>query len=711
MSHHRKSGLLARTLFVFISTALFASIATPARAQPAQPTTEISLQLIGQPVWHEPRDPLDLVIKVINDSTETLPGFRIQLRLFSAVISRSELAENLEVDPFQVETSSFLPAIRGDRLEPGAERTLRVEASIAKLTSLAGVTTPGIYPMTINLVDPVGAVTFDSVSTFLLYFPGGVQEPLRVVPVWVLGGVPERGVDGIFQADPVTEAFELEASVTRSGAVTNLLEALSTRAGSSVRMGVAATPRIIEELWDMADGYSRRLPEGDIETIGANSPVARGAQSALDGVADLLDDGRAQPLLVPYSAPDLPEIADNLTRVQQQLTNGEAALREVRDIVPGRGWIFPPGARIDAESLDALHARGGAASTFFNPEIVLPDDPEAPTCPSPFAGATYTCPIKVTTVAGTSRGYLLDTALQERMNALAGSGGGRIALQRVFAELAMIWAEQPAVSDRVIPLIVPSAWKQPPRAAHLFIRTLGRAPWIDTITPRGGLHLGIGAARREIATEERSTFIDEPAYAAAVDEAAASLADFEGLEPPPAVLTPLRRDLLVSEARVWNAEELMRQRGLSYATGVDTVIEDEFAKIHLSGQSDFTLTSLSEELPLVLFNETDYAVTLNIAIDWQSLDVEVERADDMQTFAPGRSHLPLQVTARSSGIFPVRVAIETPSGEEIESKRISIRSTQFNEVALAITLGALAFLISFYLFRGIRGRAAKEPSE
>jgi hypothetical protein len=40
-------------------------------------------------------------------------------------------------------------------------------------------------------------------------------------------------------------------------------------------------------------------------------------------------------------------------------------------------------------------------------------------------------------------------------------------------------------------------------------------------------------------------------------------------------------------------------------------------------------------------------------------------------------------------------------------KRITIRSTAFNRVALGITFGALAFLIFFYMFRVLRRRRGK----
>jgi hypothetical protein len=65
----------------------------------------------------------------------------------------------------------------------------------------------------------------------------------------------------------------------------------------------------------------------------------------------------------------------------------------------------------------------------------------------------------------------------------------------------------------------------------------------------------------------------------------------------------------------------------------------------------------------------------------------------------------VDIRAGSSGIFPLEVAVETPDGSyEIDKRSITVRSTEFNQVALLITLGALGFLVFFFLLRGIRRR-------
>jgi hypothetical protein len=147
-------------------------------------------------------------------------------------------------------------------------------------------------------------------------------------------------------------------------------------------------------------------------------------------------------------------------------------------------------------------------------------------------------------------------------------------------------------------------------------------------------------------------------------------------------------------------------RGEQYARSVDNEIDEEFGKIRLGGSGDITLTSRAGELPLVLRNDTGYEVTLDIDLRWTDLDLQIDQAHVSQSFPPGASAVPIEATAKASGTIPVQVTISSPDGREIETKLITIRSTEFNLIALAITLGALGFLIVFYLLRAF-GRRKK----
>ncbi|MDQ4064538.1 MAG: DUF6049 family protein, partial [Actinomycetota bacterium] len=491
----------------------------------------------------------------------------------------------------------------------------------------------------------------------------------------------------------------LEAASAPQGWLTTILDALASRPGSEVRLGIAVSPRTLEELADMSDGFTRESADDDDSA----PAVARGARAVVQGLRGLVASERAQPLLVPYAFADLPTIADDLDRMQGQLVQAEEVYRSRLAITPDRAWIFPPAGRVDRRTLDDLRALGAGASTFVRADALEAPDPADPGCPAAFEGATYTCPAVIETATESTRAYVLDATLQRRLADLVATGG-RVALQRVFAELAMIWDELPGTANRIVPIVLPAAWNPPPRDARLMVRTLARAPWLATSTPEEGVRSDAGAASRSIVAELPPTLLAQPTYDATVDAARDRLESFALMEPPAETVTRLRRDLLVAHNRTWATDAALLDDGLEYARGVQEEVDRSFEQINMGGELDVTLTSRAGEVPLVLFNDTGHDVTLRINFDWSDLGLDITPETLERTFPPGASRLPVEAAARASGIIRVRATVATPDGVEIDQRVISIRSTEFNEIALAITIGALSFLVLFYAFRGLRRR-------
>lgn len=687
----RVRALAATTLLAL------AIVAPPARTQ--EPPSDLRINLVGQPVWHAPGDDLDLVVRVVNDSTMPLEGFRLQVRVYPPVLTRSDLELNLEVPPTALEASS-LPRSVDETVPPEATRLVRIENPVTALTSLTSAVEPAVYPVTITLTGLESAVPLDSLTTFLLFFPEEVEVPLQIVPVWTIAELPARGVDGEFHPHPVTGTWHLEDAVTPEGWLTTILGALATSPGSDMRLGVAASPRTVEELADMADGYTRT--EDAETTVGTQAP-ARAARDVIQDLQSLVASTRAQPLLVPYAFPDLPSIAGDLDRMQGQLAQAEEVYTDVLDRAPGRTWVFPPSGRADRATLDDLRALGAGASTFLRADTLEAPNPADPGCPAEFIGVTYTCLARTETDVGHTRAYVLDATLQQRIADLA-AVGGRVALQRVFAELAMIWDELPGTAARIVPVILPGAWNPPPRDGRLMVRTLARAPWLVTRTPEQGFRQGIGTATRPITDELQPNVLAQPPYDTIVRSARDRLESYASTEPPPETLTNLRRDLLTAHNRTWATDDALIDDGLAYAEGVQAAVDASFANIKMGGNSDITLTSRTGEIPLVLFNETDHDVTLEIDFDWTDLDLEITPEGIERTFPPGASRLPVQASATGSGLIRFAATVTAPDGTEIDRRIIAIRSTEFNEIALAITVGAFAFLVLFYVLRVFRRR-------
>jgi hypothetical protein len=76
---------------------------------------------------------------------------------------------------------------------------------------------------------------------------------------------------------------------------------------------------------------------------------------------------------------------------------------------------------------------------------------------------------------------------------------------------------------------------------------------------------------------------------------------------------------------------------------------------------------------------------------------------------PGETEtLRLKASLRSTGRFPVRVLMVSPSGRMIGETTLVVRSTAYNRIALLITIGAALVLLLVWARRFVPGRPRPE---
>ena len=679
---------------------------TPGRAAAAQDPL-YALTLVQQPFWHGADDTLSIGVKVTNFAEIPLEGFRLQISSYERVTSRSALAESFDGDPFGAATSSTFEEF--DATVPaGGETVVALQSPVVELTTLA-LGDPGVYPLGIDLADTSGVPLGASVVTEIVYYPGEAPEtPLPTVLVVPLNEVATRGPDGVFAADD-DGTIPLERALGEEGWLKGTLDAMSAAAGKGMHFALAPTPRLIEEIADMADGYRRRIGDAE-EEVPRGAPEAEAAAAALEQLTRLLDRNGVQPLLVPYSFPDLPALAhaDSPTPgpIARQLTVAEEVLGTLELSKAGftRRWVFPPAGRLDGRSLTELRSLSAETGTrtFFSAESLVPPlDPDASGCPESFL--SFTCPVSV---AGTA-GYRADPGLQERFIALAQAGEDRLDLQRLVAETAMIREELPGRTDRVIQATMPSLWHPRPKLARLLFRGFARAPWLRTLTPNQGLH----QTAEQVDREPVSVIGDLPhapddSFFAELAEAEAIVDAVRDIGAPESLVTRLDRDILVAYSRTWWSDETLAASGRSFAEDARAEAEEHLGGIEILAAPEITMTSRSTDVQFLIENRNDYPVRLDIGLESPNLVV-----DDLRVPAefPPEATTPVQasVAAQTSGIFQVSLTASTPSGVEVDELVISVRSTELNQIALGVTLGALAFLIAFYAYRALRRRRAR----
>lgn len=462
----------------------------------------------------------------------------------------------------------------------------------------------------------------------------------------------------------------------------------------------------------MGEGYRRAVGDREVE-LGGDSPGAKAARQLLLDLGSILRRPAVQPMLGPYVSADLSALQHtglgfgDSTAIQQQLTVGERVLDSLfrADFEPD--WIVAPGGRLDGLTLDTLKLGNRGDMTLFAPgSLRNVPDPAEPGCPE--SSPSWLCPILTRTEEGATRGYVVDEGLTDSLAALAKPGGDRLDLQKVLAETATIWAELPGRSGRIVHATTPAGWKPKPSVIRLLVEHLATAPWLASVTPQEGLTGLQPPTSRTIVEQLRIPAAEQEALLV-LDPAGAhdTIESFSTLRPPGNVLERLRRNVLVSQSSLWWSGRNRAPQGQSYAEAAQDEANHAMSQVRIGAASRITLTSQKGKIKLEVFNDGPYDVEVGITLISPQLNLDKHFVETI----PAGKQVPLQVqaSAETSGTYQVVARIEAPDGYVIPESEtdIFVRSTQFNRIALGLTIGALAFLVFFYLYLAVRRRRTR----
>ena len=234
----------------------------------AQASTQAEIELVTQRIFHRPNDPLGLTFRVTNTGASTLDGFQISVALYDRVVSRSELHQTFD-GVATVPVSSYTVEFARP-LTPQESRIRSINDTLSeRLVSLPSV--EGVYPVTVSLAHRASGTALDSFTTELILYPTAVDVPLNLSLVVPIGGIPARGPGGAFVSDPAG-GWPLEQALS-GGWLEGLADALEQNVSRGLRVGLAPSPRFVEELQDMADGYRESTGE-ETTSVDEDAPAA-----------------------------------------------------------------------------------------------------------------------------------------------------------------------------------------------------------------------------------------------------------------------------------------------------------------------------------------------------------------------------------------------------------------------------------------------------
>lgn len=649
----------------------------PAPDSGAQEPGQVRLTLLSQTPWNTTYHPVngrvvDVRLRAENLGDAPLPELSIGVTLYSRVLTRGAYEQSLVSDPVVVIDAETLP--REGPLDPGASRDFEVAFTLDS----AGLDPDqsGVYPLKVDLRS--AGVSVGAIRTPVIFLVREPEIPLTLSWTFVLEHPIAFAPDGTFLDDSMEVA--LGPGGRLNGQIRALLE-LTARPTPPV-IEVAVSPVLLTQLGRMRDGYVVSDPDGSREVAEGEGGAALAAQALADLRTVAATPG-VRITAMPFSTPEIPALyGGTLGRdVGVQLERGRQVVGAFLQTTPVPGVLRPPGAALDDVSLRGIAAQG------ITTLLVGPTTIERTPQPLDLAGPA------TASLAGGVLGAIVPDPSTDAVIAATAGGDPVRAAQATLGELAAIWQERPGEA-RGIALLLGEDLPLPGPFFVSLARGVGTAPWLTPASTTDLLTAFPPLEPSVIATPSLRRFADS--YVAQLKQARRRVDTLASMLPAESE-DPARLDtlLLLAEARQFLSEP---EEGLTFIDAVRGEVDAVLDALELQTIGTVTLTSESGGgIPVTVTNGADD--TLKVTVRLLSRYLRETPTSDLE-LAPGSSEtIRFQPQLRSAGRYEVLVQLVSPSGRPIEEQRITVRSTEYNRVALVITIGAALVLLMLWARR------------
>lgn len=639
----------------------------------AQEPSPVALRLSLQTPWNSPdQTQLDLRFTAENTGAVPLDDLSIGLAVYGRVITRTQYEQSLVTDPSPAIIIDAETLPREGEIAPGETRAF--EAVLDLTFPGIDATQSGIYPLKLDLRShgvPLAALR--SPVIFLVRQP---EVPLRLAWTFVLSEPIGFGPDGVFTSPA------LETSLQPGGRLAGELRALSTLAEdpSAVPVDVVVSPVLLTQLARMRAGYTV-IQDGQPRTVEQGKGGSALAADALSQLARIAAGPGVEISAMPFSGPQLPSlVAGGLSRdVSVQLDRGNQVVASFLKVTPSPAILRPPRASIDDATLSDLSARGVSVLVLDPGSVAATPDPLGFALP-PVAAVG---PLDQPTLA-----IVPDQSVATLLAQPFVADDPVRGAQAMLGELAIIWQERP--SDlRGIAVTMPETLHLPGGFYAAFARDAAAAPWLQTMRatelvaafPPAGVPSPLAAPS---VARFSDAYVDELKQARRWIAIYRSMIVDESTDPD-------RFDtyLLLAESSDFLSNPTA---GLSFIRAVRDQLGAVFGAVRPDTGQVVTLTARTgSRIPVHVTNEGDHALRVKVQLVSQHLQ---SSPSDTVILQPSATQtLFFDVDLKTNGRFAVQVQVESPSGRPIGQSTLIVRSTQYNRIALIITIGAALVLL------------------
>ena len=333
--------------------------------------------------------------------------------------------------------------------------------------------------------------------------------------------------------------------------------------------------------------------------------------------------------------------------------------------------------------------------------VIVPSDRVVP------SGLTTAArPFQLELASGEMVAVATDVALSDRFTALRDPV---LAAHHLLAELAVIFFEDPQAERTVV--LMPTDRQTPDQAfLEVLLASLETHTILGTSTVADAVFLPLERDEngRSVTRTLRPRFerSDEPAvdsYLATRTRLDAYESMIEGID-----AGGLHRDL-DALMKVSLGSDLGEEERGEYWARVLAAAVAATAVVESPPLSSIRLTAREATIPLRFQNRADHPVRVRVRFESDKVDF-VDFADGETTvlvLEPGVTPQEFSVRAFTSGSFPLEIEMTTPDGAvDLGGRRITIRSTALSGVGTALTFGALAFLVVWWIASFRRNKRA-----
>jgi hypothetical protein len=677
--------------------------------------------------------------RVVNVGDHPISQLQIRFQRDEPVNSDEAVSRAIQGDSEAPHVTRFQP-VPGD-LAPGRSSPFQLEVPLGggpDVDSLQ-ITTPGVYPLLVNLngKPDVGRMTrLASVPLLLPVLgippatagtaPGPVwhrpPQPAPLTIMWPLAAAPERLPTG--PGEPILIRSDragtdpLAAEIAPGGRLDGLLGALEQAVppGSPLAAAVcvAVDPLLLETLDEMSRGYQVSDPRGITAGTGA-----RDARSWLDRLRAAVQGRCVLPL--PYADTDLVALSRaGLTDLEALATStGARLVGDLLGVQPLTGVVWPLDEMLDERTLADLTALQTRA-VLLDPRDLAPQPLPQRDIVGLLGGSSSTANpgAAVTGSRDSAVGLLVDPLLTSALsnpavpatNAPTWNAPTSNALSTQAGIGALVYR---AASGRGILLVPPRRWQVRGTDATALVSTARQLLDAGFLTPR---ELPALAATRPVTGSAAAVTYPPQATAEEIpyqvtaeiqrdrdvlrDLQVATVLDPAANLRPASLLDPLRLGLLRAVSTAWRQSPT---RAAQLTAGQSSQLDELRRSVRIV-QPPGPYSLAASDSPLLITVSNELPVGVQVALNLSETAGLRAGAVGLQ-LVPAHSTRQLVIPAKVSraGQFSIDARLSTAGGTPLgEPSTLQLRSTAFGRVTVALTAGAGALLVLLVARRIVR---------